>query len=505
VSVQTLEGARPRDLRAVRQRRRQLHGLLLLIIVLLAAGVVLFSIASETLLDRPLRFLDLAVVRVGFVVLAVAFATYAFLHERRLSQAERALVEERVLATALSGRLRDMTALTEAGRAVSSSLSQDQVYGVILDSARDLLGATEASVMLLDPETRVLRMVASSGLDEAAMRDGVAMLGDGVAGWVAESLQPVVLRGDVRDDRFKAFIPKDRPVASAMSVPMRTSDEVLGVINVSVSGNGKVYSEHDLRALTAFAAQAAAALANARLYEQERKTSTELAELERQRRDFLATLTHDLKTPLTSILGYVKLLRRAGDNLNSEQAHTFTDVIERQGKRILEMVEQLVEATRLEEGAPALAREPLDLGRIVDEQVLAVGGMLEGRRLDVEMPSQLPETYGDRNAIEHILMNLLENAVKYTSPGGQILIAVEPAERDVRVSVTDDGGGIPEKELPHVFERYRQAGDDSAKGSVGLGLYIVRSLTQAHGGKVWAENVPGRGARVTFTLPVRSR
>lgn len=505
MSVRTLREIRPRDLGTVRQRRRQLHGLLLFVIVLLAAGVVLFSIASEALLDRPLEFLDLAVVRVGFVALAVAFAVYAFLHERRLSRAERALVDERVLATALSSRLRDLTALTEAGRAVASTLSQDQVYQVILESAQDLLGATEASVMLLDPETRVLRIVASSGLDESAMRDGVAMLGDGVAGWVAESLQPVVLRGDVRDDRFKAFIPKDRPVSSAMSVPMRAQDEVLGVINVSVSGAPKVYSEHDLRALTAFAEQAATALANARMYEQQRKTSTELAELERQRRDFLATLTHDLKTPLTSILGYVKLLRRAGDNLNSEQAHQFTDVIERQGKRILEMVEQLVEATRLEEGAPALAREPLDLGRIVDEQVLAVGGMLGDRKLSVDMPAELPETYGDRNAIEHILMNLLENAVKYTSDNGTIEITVAPAEREVQVSVTDDGAGIPDKELPHVFERYRQAGDDSAKGSVGLGLYIVRSLTQAHGGRVWAENIAGKGARITFTLPVRSR
>ena len=495
--VHTLDRSRPADLQAVRQSRRQMHGLLLLLVVLLAAGVVLFSVASE-------RFLDVSVVRIGFVALAVSFAAYVFARERRLSRSERELVEERVLAAALSNRLHEMSALTDAGRAVSSSLSQEQVFQVILDSARELLGATEASVMLLDPETRVLRLVASMGLDEQAAQEGVTMVGEGVAGLVAESLEPVVLRGDLRDVRLPGFVAKDRRLTSAMSAPLRTGQEALGVLNVSVSGDGRTYTDHDLRALMVFAEQAAAAILNARLYEHERKTSTELAELERQRRDFLATLTHDLKTPLTSILGYVKLLRRAGENVTKEQATMFTDVIERQGKRILEMVQQLVEVTRLEEGPPALARELLDLALIVNEQVLAVGGMLGGRRLEVNMPSQLPETFGDRNAVEHVLMNLLENAVKYTTDGDAIEVAVVPADGEIQVSVTDSGPGIPEGELPNVFERYRQATGDSAKGSVGLGLYIVRSLTQAHGGRVWAENVPGRGARITFTLPVRT-
>jgi two-component system sensor histidine kinase KdpD len=427
-----------------------------------------------------------------------------FVRERRLSRAERELVEERVLAAALSNRLHEMSALTDAGRAVSSSLSQEQVFQVILDSVHELLGATEASVMLFDSETGVLRLVASRGLDEQAAQEGVAMMGEGVAGLVARSLEPVVLRGDLRDEQLPGFVGKDRPASSAMSAPLRMGGDLIGVLNVSVSGDGRVYTDHDLRALTVFAEQAAAAIANARLFEQERRTSSELAELERQRRDFLATITHDLKTPLTSILGYVKLLRRAGENLTSEQAATFTDVIERQGKRILEMVQQLVEVTRLEEGPPALARELLDLALIVDEQVLAVGGMLGGRRLDVNMPSQLPETFGDRNAVEHILMNLLENAVKYTKDGDLIEVAVTPGDGEVRISVTDEGPGIPEGDLPKVFERYRQASGDSAKGSVGLGLYIVRSLTQAHGGRVWAENVPGKGARITFTLPVRT-
>lgn len=502
--VVTLDRDGP-DLQQVRARRRQLQRLLLVIVVVLAAGVVLFSIASEQFLDRPLDVLDVSLVRIGFVALSLVFAGYIFLRERTLSRAERSLVEGRVLAAALSNRLHELSALNEAGKAVTSELSQERIFDIILVSARDLLDATEASVMLVDPETKLLRVVASTGLDPAVVDEAVTVVGEGVAGWVAKSLEPIILRGDARDRRFRRVVPKERRVSSAMSAPLRSGDDVLGVVNVSVSRNGRTYSEHDLQALTTFAEQAGSAIANARLFEHERRTSAELAELERQRRDFLATLTHDLKTPLTSILGYVKLLRRAGEGITPEQTDTFTDVIERQGRRILEMVEQLLEATRLEEGAPALVREPLDLARLINEQVLAMGGVAGGRRFDVSMPTDFPDTYGDRQAVEHILMNLLENAVKYTPDPSTIVVRVEPAPGEVRVSVTDDGPGIPEAELPQVFERYRRSASESKKGSVGLGLYIVRSLAQAHGGRVWAENVPDKGVRITFTLPVRSK
>lgn len=500
--VSTLGEFQTPELKDIQARRRQLFGLVLLVFVVLAAGIVLVAYASEELLGRPLEILDFSVLRLSFVALAIAFALYGWQKERTLTRTEHALIEERVLSAALSNRVRELAAISRAGRAVSSVLSLNDVLDLILRSAQELLGATEGSVMLLDEEKKTLRIAASVGLDETVVRTPIP-IGEGVAGWVAEFREPVVLRGDVSDPRFRRFVPKGRKVRSAMSAPLYAGAQPVGVLNVSVSGGDRDYSEHDLRALTVFAEHAAIAIANARLFEREKEASARLAELDARRREFLGVVTHDLKAPLTGILGYARLLRDLGAAATLEQAREYAEIIERQGQRMLGMLEQLIQATSLEEGAPVLARQPLDLRRIVEDEVAAFGGVLGDRKVDVRAPDHLPTVYGDRSAVEHILSNLLDNAVKYSPDGSGIEIALTTEPKEVRISVTDEGPGIPKDVLPHVFERFRQGDSPLGGGSVGLGLFIVRSLTHGHGGRVWADNPEGRGTRVTFTLPLR--
>src|SRR5918996_1555917 len=212
-SVITLTEAsarRTRSLQEVQARRRQLLGLSLMVFVLVASGAVLLSYASETFFDRSLEILDFSVLRVSFVALAVAFSLYVYDKERRLSRVERELIEERILSAALSNRLRELSALSQAGKAVASVLS------------------------LLDEEKRSLRVAASVGLPRDA-RGAVIHLGEGVAGWVAEFREPIILRGDVSDPRFHHFVPKGRQVRSAMSAPLYARAEPVGVLNVSVS------------------------------------------------------------------------------------------------------------------------------------------------------------------------------------------------------------------------------------------------------------------------------
>jgi two-component system, OmpR family, sensor histidine kinase KdpD len=128
---------------------------------------------------------------------------------------------------------------------------------------------------------------------------------------------------------------------------------------------------------------------------------------------------------------------------------------------------------------------------------------MAGRPVEVTIPQELPIVYGDRSAVEHVLANLLDNAVKYSEEGTAIDVTVEPVEDEVHISVSDRGPGIPGEMLSDVFDRYRRADGAPSSGGVGLGLFIVRSLIQGHGGRVWADNRPGGGATVTFALPLR--
>jgi signal transduction histidine kinase len=500
--VITASEVRPPRLEEVQRRRRQLFRLLLLVVVLAGAGLVLLSFAERLFGARPPAFLSADVLRVAFVVLALGFALYVREKERTLDRVETALIDERVLSTALSSRVSELTAISRASRAVASTLSLEDVLEMILRSAQELLDATEGSVMLFDEDKTTLRIAASVGLSPEAARQTIPV-GEGVAGWVAEFREAVILRGDVSDSRFRRLVPKDRTVRSAMSAPLYARSEPVGVLNVSVSKGNREYTGHDLRALTVFAEHAGIAIHNARMFEREHEASERLAEVDARRREFLALVTHDLKSPLTSILGYVRLLKQLGAGATVDQALEFNRVIEKQAERMLDMLEQLLMATSLEEGGRVLSREPLDLRGIIGDQVAAFAGVLGDRTIDVRVDSGLPPVYGDRSAVEHILANLLDNAVKYSPDGTPIEIEVETMPDAVRLTVANRGEAIPEEVLPLLFERYRRGDGKASEGSVGLGLFIVRSLTEGHGGRVWAENASEGGIRVTFTLPLR--
>jgi two-component system sensor histidine kinase KdpD len=140
---------------------------------------------------------------------------------------------------------------------------------------------------------------------------------------------------------------------------------------------------------------------------------------------------------------------------------------------------------------------------LVEESVTAFRGVLQNRPVRLEIPDHLPPVFGDPRAVEHILANLLDNAVKYSPEGAPIAVEVESVPDEIRITVADAGSGIPEDALPHVFERYRRGEQQANGASVGLGLFIVRSLAEGHGGRAWAENSPQGGARVTFSLPLR--
>ena len=257
-------------LEAVERRRMHLWVATTILLVAVALATALVSVWVDLGADG---LLTPTMTRLAILGLVAGFCAYSLEKEQHLRRLTRMLVEERVLSAALTNRLRELESLHAAGRAVNSVLEPDEVLRIILGSATELLDARGGSVMLREDE-RELRAVCVRGNEHA---HGVRVLiGEGVAGRVAETREPLLINGEVDEEEFPGRTPRVRPVASAMSVPLLHRGELLGVLNVNALPS-RTFTQYDLRALSLFGEQAASAIANARLYEAERHHASELA------------------------------------------------------------------------------------------------------------------------------------------------------------------------------------------------------------------------------------
>ncbi len=234
---------------------------------------------------------------------------------------------------------------------------------------------------------------------------------------------------------------------------------------------------------------------------------TRLKELEKIRQDFVANVSHELRTPLTTIKGYAETLLEGG--LVEDEAFQFVQVIKRHTDRLTKIVEDLLILSRIESKEFKLKLETFSLQDLVDDVIDFVKEAAEKKKISIsrdEISSSM-SIDADRNYIEQVLINLLDNAIKYTPEGGKVIVsAVEKDSKDIQFSVEDNGIGIPKEDLSRIFERFYRVDKGRSKelGGTGLGLSIVKHLVQAHGGRVWVESQLGKGSTFYFTLPIKS-
>ena len=231
-----------------------------------------------------------------------------------------------------------------------------------------------------------------------------------------------------------------------------------------------------------------------------------LEELERQRTEFLSMVSHELRAPLTSIMGSTRTLLTAAAELDPAEQREFFRIIDEQAEQMRSLIRDLLDAGRIDAGTLSVTPQPSEVAALVDgarNTFLSGGGR---HAINIDLPSDLPLVMADRRRIAQVLNNLFANAARYSPESSPILVEAVCDGVQVSVSVHDQGRGIPPERLPHLFRKH--AGADDAAGTVryGLGLAICKGLVEAHGGRIWAESGgPGQGTRATFTLPVSRR
>jgi two-component system phosphate regulon sensor histidine kinase PhoR len=232
---------------------------------------------------------------------------------------------------------------------------------------------------------------------------------------------------------------------------------------------------------------------------------TERKKLEEMRSGFIANVSHELRTPLTSIRGFLETLLGGALEDRAASLH-FLEIMSKETERLTRLVDELLYLSKIEERRVVHRWQRARLS----ENISRVAAMFEPQtrekniEMNVEAPPELPAVYGDPDMLTQVLINLVDNAVKYTPEGGKVWIRASVEGEDVRVSVADNGIGIPPENLPRVFERFYRVDKARSRelGGIGMGLAIVKHIVRAHGGKTYAESAAGKGSVFSFTLPV---
>jgi two-component system sensor histidine kinase KdpD len=223
-------------------------------------------------------------------------------------------------------------------------------------------------------------------------------------------------------------------------------------------------------------------------------------ESERLRNSLLSAISHDLRTPLTALVGLTSTL--ASDHVSDAGRRELAEAAHEEALRMSNLVNNLLDMARLQAGGVQPNRQWHVLEEIVGGALRPLQGVLGGHRIEVALDAALPMIYVDGVLIERVLGNLLENAAKYTPAGSRVRIGAQTLDGELRVSVSDNGPGLPPNMLETVFDKFTRGAKESATPGVGLGLAICKAIVGAHRGRIWAENLAGGGAQFTFTLPL---
>ncbi len=299
-------------------------------------------------------------------------------------------------------------------------------------------------------------------------------------------------------DAERIRLVRELGLVSYICVPMIRHDRTFGALTLGTAESGHRYDEDDLRFAEDVATRAALAIENAQAYE-------ELGTANRLKDEFLATLSHELRTPLNAVLGYARMVRTGA--LAGDRADKALEVIERNATLLTQIVEDVLDVSRIISGKVRLNVQPTELQQVVRSAVETVtpAADAKGVRLQVVMDPQAGPVAGDPDRLQQVVWNLLSNAVKFTPRDGRVQVRVERINSHVEIVVGDTGVGIGAEFLPHIFERFRQADASLTRrhGGLGLGLAIARHIVEMHGGSIQAASEgEGKGATFRVRIPV---
>jgi len=409
-----------------------------------------------------------------------------------------------------------LSAIFEIARILAEQHDLEAMLGEFLSCLIGTLDAAETGILLLyDPSIDRLVVRDARGYDLSSLGQIQVKAGEGMSGRALETglagLYPTPKAiAQVREnltpatqELFDAATTDLSPPLCAVCVPLIRSEVKVGALVLENRGSAAPFGAQDLPFLQAVAQLIALSIDNARL-RRELQTVQALEEANRLKSELISTLAHEMRTPLTSIKGFSTALLMDEISFDPATEHEFLEIIDQECDVLTDLIHDLLESSIIDAGLLQLEREPVRISRLAQSVIDDIGHRTQTHRFLVDL-DRLPIVEADPNRIEQVLRNLLDNAIKYSPQGGVIVVRGQVAEKQIVISVSDQGVGIAPEHLNRLFEKFFRVNSGLVNHVVGsgLGLPIARTIVESHGGRIWAESQPDKGSTFYFTLPIQ--
>ena len=417
------------------------------------------------------------------------------------SRAEGRAAEAERLRDEMGHRVDVLETANRCARALGSSLELDEAFGAFIRELRGLVPFERTAIVLVDGDTATTMATAGRGANEVFPPGNT----DPIEGFLLER----VLDGKmvVRRDLEQRDSPADEQLLalglrSELVTPLLLGARTIGMLSLSRE-RPDAFSEDEVELVSLLGRLVATAVQNIRAYEAERRRVEELARLSQLRADFVSLVSHELRSPMAAVIGAARTLQDRWRMLTPAQRESFLALIGDETSRLAELVGDVLDTSRIEAGTFSYRFEEVDLRRVVDEAVEAAALAQQEVPVLASVQGTLPAVRGDHARLRQVLGNLIENAVKYSPEGGEVRVSAAAADGAVRIAVRDAGPGIPQEHQRQIFEKFGRADvEGGSKPGTGLGLFIARSIAEAHGGALDVSSDGEPGSTFTLTLPV---
>jgi signal transduction histidine kinase len=439
----------------------------------------------------------------GQIVVGLIVGWLVLRLERERSVSEARAIEAEQLRDALGRRVDVLEAANRCARALASSLVLEEAFSAFIREVRGLVPFDRIAVVLVVGDR--LEVLATAG--EGAKK----VFPPGTSRPLAGSIFETVAGGRAvyRRDMVDELHPEEGELLglglrSRLTAPLLVGSTPVGLISF-VRRRPDAFSAEEVELVSLIGRLAATAVQNIRAYDAEHRTVEELRRLSALRADFVSLVSHELRSPMAAVIGAAQTLQQRWRELSPEQRASFLALIADETSRLAELIGDVLDTSRIEAGTFTYRFDDVDVGELAEEAVASASVGQDEVQIRAVVRGPLPAVRGDRVRLRQVLSNLIENAVKWSKGGEHVDVDVSATNGRVVIGVRDRGPGIPREEHGMIFEKFGRAKGGAGRSGTGLGLFIARSIAEAHGGTVEVRSVPGQGATFTLTLPGLAR